>query len=176
MNEISLQQHLATLGWDFKYLNHDGSIARVGRSQGQPCFEPFGAIRRVLDDNRLPIHHALKVGTKLMFLPSLKFDVLPNPSLWYCITHPLTGLFGLVALVTTKLAGQNVSDFQNMPQLQGDVEMFTNPPFSEFPFGQTLTVKGIDGYAVALACENGVCWTLPPISFATVKQITVLKP
>jgi hypothetical protein len=60
--------------------------------------------------------------------------------------------------------------------LQGDVEMFANPPFSEFPFDQPLTVKGIDAHAVSLVGDDGVRWALPAVSFATVKQISVLKP
>ncbi len=176
MNEVSLREHLAELGWGFEYLNRDGSIARAGLFQGAPCFEPFDAHRRTLDGKRLPINQALPSGTRIKFLPSLKFDVLPNPSLWYCITHPLLGLFGLVALIGTKLSGQNVSDFQNMPQLQGDVELFANPPFAEFPFDRPLTANGIDGYGVLLVGEDGTRWTLPGVSFATVKQITVLRP
>lgn len=98
--------------------------------------------------------------------------------MWYCITHPLVGLFVLVAL--TKLSGQSVSDFQNMSQLQGDVEMFANPPFSEFPFDQPLTVNhlltvnGVGAYAVSLVSDDGARWTLPAVSFATVKQIAIL--
>jgi len=176
MREVSLREHLAELGWGFEYLSPGGDIARVGRFQGAACFEPFGIFRRTLGGKRLPIHQALSLETTIKFLPSLKFDVLPNPSLWYCITHPLLGLLALVAFTGTKLLGQNVSDFQNMPQLQGDVEMFTNPPFSEFPFDQPLIVKGIDAYAVSLLGEDGLRWTLPAVSFATVKQITVLKP
>lgn len=122
------------------------------------------------------MHQALPPGTTIKFLSSLKFDVMPNPSLWYCVTHPLVGLLALVALTVTKLSGQSVSDFQNMPQLQGDVGMFTNPPFSEFPFDQPLTIKTIDWYAISLHGKNGVTWTLPPMSLATVKQITVVKP
>ena len=176
MSEVSLREHLAELGWGFAYLSRGGDIARVGRFQSAPCFEPFGAFRRTLGGKRLPIYQALPPGTRIKFLTSLQFDVLPNPSLWYCVTHPLVGLLGLVALIGTKLSGQNVSDFQNMPQLQGDVEMFANPPFSEFPFDKPLTVQGIDAYAVSLVGEDGVGWMLPAVSFATVKQITVLKP
>ena len=176
MHEVSLREHLAELGWGFEYLSRGGDIARVGRFQGAPCFEPFGTFRRILGRKRLPILQALPLGTTVKFLPSLKFDVLPNLSLWHCITHPLVGLFGLVAVVATKLSGQNVSDFQNMPQLQGDVEMFPNPPFSEFPFDQPLTVRGFDAYGISLLTQDGVRWTLPAVSFATVKQITVLKP
>ena len=176
MSEISLREHLAQLGWSFDYLSRGGDIARVGRFQGAPCFEPFGVFRRTLGGKRLPIHQALPLGTTIKFLPSLKFDVLPNPSLGYCITHPLVGLLRLVAIIGMKLSGQNVRDFQNMPQLQGDVEMFANPPFSEFPFDMPLTVKGIDAYAILLVGEDGVVWMLPAVSFATVKQITVLKP
>lgn len=175
MHEISLREHLAELGWGFEYLNRDGAIARAGLFQGAPCFEPFGAFRRTLGGKRLPINQALPLGTRIKFLPSLKFDVLPNPSLWHCITHPLAGLFVLVALIAMKLSGQKVSDYQNMPQLQGDVELFTNPPFAEFPFDQPLTVNGIAGYGVVLVGEDGASWTLPGCSFATVKQIVVLK-
>ena len=78
MNEVSLREHLAELGWGFEYLNRDGSIARAGLFQGAPCFEPFDAHRRTLDGKRLPINQALPSGTRIKFLPSLKFDVLPN--------------------------------------------------------------------------------------------------
>lgn len=176
MREVSLREHLAELGWGFECLSRGGDVARVGRFQGAPCFEPFSTVRRMIGGKRLPIHKALPPGTKVRFLPSLKFDVLPNPSLWYCITHPLVGLLWLVAFIGVKLSGHHVSDFQNMPQLQGDVKMFDNPPFSEFPFDQPLMVKGIDAHAVSLLGEDGVKWTLPAVSFATVKQITVLKP
>lgn len=176
MSEISLREHLADLGWDFAYLSRGGDIARVGRFQSAPCFEPFGVFRRNFGGKRLPIHQALPPGTRIKFLSSLKFDVLPNPSLWYCITHPLVGMLGLVAFIGTKLSGQNVGDYQNMPQLQGDVEMFANPPFSEFPFDKPLTVQAVDGYAVLLVSEDGVRWAIPAVSFATVKQIAVLKP
>lgn len=176
MSEVSLREHLADLGWGFENLNRDGAIARAGLFQGAPCFEPFGAFRRTLGGKRLPIIQALPPGTRIKFLPSLKFDVLPNPSLWYCITHPLSGLLALVALIVMKLSGQNVSEFQNMPQLEGDVGLFANPPFAEFPFDQPLTVNGIDRYGVVLVGEDGARWTLPGVSFATVKQITVLRP
>lgn len=175
MTEISLREHLADIGWGIEYLSRGGDYARVGRHDGVPCFEPFGAFRRGLSGKRLPIHQALAPGTTIKFLPSLKFDVLPNPKMWYYISHPLVGLFGLVVFIATKLSGQNVSDFQNMPQLQGDVEMFANPPFSEFPFDRPLTVNGLDQNAVSLLCEDGVRWTLPTVSFTTVKQIAVLK-
>lgn len=175
MREISLREHLAELGWGFEYLSSSGDIARVGKFQGAACFEPFGALRRSFDGRRLPIHQALAPGTTIKFLSSLRFDVVPNPSLWRCVTHPCVGLMALVAFISIKLSGQNVTDFQNMPQLQGDVEMFANPPFSEFPFDQPLTVKGVDAFAVSLVDENGVRWTLPAASFATIKQITVLK-
>jgi len=176
MRELSLREHLAELGWSFENLNRTADIARVGRLDGAPCFEPFGAMRRAIGGKRLPIHQALPPGTTVKFLSSLKFDVLPNPSVWYCITHPLVGLLGLLAWISTKLSGQNVSDFENMPQLRGDVEMFANPPFSAFPFDKPLTIKGIDAYAISLVSEDGVMWSLPPVSFATVKQITLLEP
>ena len=176
MSEVSLREHLAELGWGFEYLSRSGDFARVGRFQSAPCFEPFGALRRTLDGKRLPIHRALPPGTRIKFLSSLKFDVLPNPSCWDCIRHPLAGLLFLLALMSAKLSGQNVSDFQNMPQLHGDVELFANPPFSEFPFDKPLTVQGIDAVAVLLVGENGVRWMLPASSFSTVKQVTVLKP
>lgn len=176
MNEVSLREHLTELGWGFEYLSSSGDIARVGRFRGAPCFEPFGALRRIISRKRLPIHQALPPGTMIKFLSSLKFDVVPNPSLWYCVTHPLSGLIFLVVVIGTKLSGQNVSDFKNMPQLMGDVEMFSNPSFAEFPFDQPLTVSEIGAYGVSLLGESGVRWTLPAVSLATVKQITILKP
>lgn len=127
MSEISLGEHLADLGWDFAYLSRGGDSARVGRVHGALCFEPFGVFQRTLGGKRLPIHQALPSGTQIKFLPSLKFDVLPNPSLWDCITHPLDGMFTLVAFIVIKLSGRNVSDYQNMPQLQGCVDLFANP-------------------------------------------------
>lgn len=172
MREVSLREHLADLGWGFKYLSSSGDISRVGRFQGAACFVPFGAFRRSFGGKRLPFHQVLAPGTAIKFLSSLKFDVLPAPGLLYCITHPLSGLMGLVIFIGTKLSGE---DLKNMPQLHGYVEEFGNPPFSDFPFDQPLIVKSIDAYAVSLADENGVWWTLPAVSFATINQITVLK-
>ena len=175
MTEVSLREHLAEVGWDFENLSPGGDIARVGRCQGASCFEPFGAVRRALSARRLPIHQALPIGTRIKFLSSLKFDVLPNPTLWHCITHPLHGLIWVVLVVVTKLSGQSVSDFDSMTQLEGDVALYTNPLYSEFPFDQPLTITNVGSYAVSLLTDDGKIWMLSASSFATVKQITILK-
>lgn len=176
MNEVSLREYLAELGWGFEYLGHGGDIARVGQIQGASCYEPFGMIRRTLSEKRLLIHQVLPPGTTIKFLSSLRFDVLQNPGLWDCMRHPLVGILMLVGFIVTKLSGKSVSDLQNMPQMQGYVETFPNPPYFEFPFDQPLTVKAINMYAISLSGENGVEWTLPTTSLATVKQITVVRP
>ena len=63
-----------------------------------------------------------------------------------------------------------------MPMMRGYVEQFENPPFSEFPFDQPLTLKGIEWNGIWLVGEDGVKWSLPIVSLATVTQIAVLKP
>ena len=78
-------------------------------------------------------------------------------------------------MIVTKLSGKSVSDFDNVTQLQGDVAMFDNPPFSEFPFEQPLTITGVHSHAVSFVIDGGARWMLSAGSFATVKQITILK-
>lgn len=78
-------------------------------------------------------------------------------------------------MVVTKLSGQSVSDFDSMTQLQGDVALYANPPYSEFPFDQPLTITSVSSYAVSLVTDDGTIWMLSAVSFATVKQITILK-
>lgn len=165
MDSVGVSSTLATMG----------DYARVGVFAAQACLEPVSIFRRVLSGERIPLDRILPRGTTVKFLSSLKFNVLPpSPGILFCVTHPIHSVVWLVSLAMMKRSGE-LSDYKNMSSLEGNVSMFSNPPFSEFPFEKPLTILRVETHAVSLADENGVTWKLPAFSFATVNQITVLK-
>lgn len=175
MQEISLRQYLSELGWKSAYLGNHGAVARVGRSQGHACFEPFGFFQRRFTTERMKIAQAFPPGTRIKFLCSLKFDVISDPQFWHYVAHPLAGLMRFFLGIFMLFSGKSTKDFENMCQLEGDVELYPNPRFSEFPFDQILTVQLVEALSITLLEENGQTWRLPHVDLATVNQITVLR-
>src|SRR5262245_40134222 len=122
----SLQQHLISLGWSAQNLSADGRSARmVGLGRGDPYYEPFSRLRRLIDSSKLRVRNVLQSGTRLKFLGSLRHEV-----------HGVGG--GLVSRLVNFVDAKTGSSYANESIFLGYIQPVGSPPLDLFPFDTWL--------------------------------------
>lgn len=170
--EISLREHIEKLGFGRALLSADLTTARVGFENGIACFEPYSWFKRAKSGHRLHIAKAIPPGTKVHFLESLRYDVLPDPRIWHLFRNPIVVTQFFIMKFLAKVFNED-QQMKDMCQMQGMLDSYSNPPFSEFPFGEALTVVCVDRLTATYLQESGMAWTIPHYALSTVNQISV---
>ena len=95
--EISLRQHVESIGWGERYLDKTGHFAREGLKSWSSCLEPFNFLQRLLTRKRLPILQIIPLGTRINFLKSLKYDIVGS--------DPRFSFFGIFVRIMSFVTG-----------------------------------------------------------------------
>ncbi len=161
--EISLKQHLASLGWDSRFLSPDGCFARANLIDFQACYEPFSRLRRLFSSKRLPVRQVIPDGTKIKFLKSLKYETAACR--WWIVR--------LFIFFLSRFRGLKPGELKEKSIFEGYLDAPFYKPFSEFPFDEYLTVKGRTPFCGCYTQSDGTQWSISHIALTYITQIEI---
>ena len=157
-----MKQHLASLGWDAKYLSWDGRSARLGFVSGESCFVPFRRFRRWFSSKLLPVKQVIIPGMKIIFPRSLDHE-----------TFAVGGIFGIIFQFLFKLLSNQSPESTSV--FNGFVTDVPNPPYSTFPFDQVVTVKEVQRLRALYEDQEGRTWSVGLIPLTYLTEVEVIK-